>query len=236
MKLSLEMLYRAKFRNVRFYECGDYFEMYVYRGVWSRVPEREGKCRGYKWQSSEDYLERHRARVLRKRGEIRRLLKKYKFQRLLTLTFKDNITDVSLADRLFDRFIARVKRRYPEFSYVGVREFQKRGAVHYHLLIGMYIPQRELAELWGHGFVSVNFLKLKSAINYVSKYLAKSVDDERLFGRRLILKSRELYVVVRTFLLVDAKKLFDFVRGAEIDYWQFYEDAGVLFICGHLPP
>ncbi|MEL6310969.1 MAG: hypothetical protein AAFQ17_01165 [Pseudomonadota bacterium] len=56
-------------------------------------------------------------------------------------------------------------------------EFQKGGWVHFHLImvdVGR-IPHAKLAELWGHGFVSVKRLTPK-AVRYCTKYLAKGED------------------------------------------------------------
>ena len=52
----------------------------------------------------------------------------------ITLTFKENISDVTEANKLFNAWTKSVLRKYPEFKYLCVPEFQKRGAVHYHLI------------------------------------------------------------------------------------------------------
>ena len=74
-----------------------------------------------------------------RRDTIRRLVtmnfdkSKSKF---VTLTFRENIKDVKVANSLFKAFIRRLKKVYKELLYVSVIEFQdknNRGAVHYHI-------------------------------------------------------------------------------------------------------
>ena len=57
----------------------------------------------------------------------------------LTLTFKENITDVKKANYMFTKFKQRIdyeitKKKKSYLKYAGIIEFQKRGAVHYHVL------------------------------------------------------------------------------------------------------
>lgn len=80
------------------------------------------------------------------------------FKTFITLTFKENITDLSYANREFHKFTSKVSRRCKnlgfEYMYIGVPEFQKRGAVHYHLLTNLpvnseIIPkQKKPLKLW----------------------------------------------------------------------------------------
>lgn len=126
----------------------------------------------------------------------------------ITLTFKENITDLDYANKEFNKFIKRVRYIKNDFSYLAVPEFQKRGAVHYHLLTNLdpnididIIPKQENKDSmydvvsWKHGFTSVFDLKLTddkfSVSAYMSKYFFKEIDN-RLFGRRKILYSSNL--------------------------------------------
>lgn len=55
----------------------------------------------------------------------------------LTLTFKENITDPKEAQRRFNSLATHIlKPRYGE--YIAIRERQKRGAIHYHLLVPVF--------------------------------------------------------------------------------------------------
>lgn len=128
------------------------------------------------------------------------------FTTFLTLTFKDNIKDLSFANKIFNNWVTTVRRAYPDFKYLGVPEFQKRGAVHYHLMTNLkvdsdlIIAQENNAKMydvkyWSYGFTSVFDLSLSdnnfSVSLYLAKYFYKDIDN-RLFGRRKILASRNL--------------------------------------------
>lgn len=129
------------------------------------------------------------------------------FYTFVTLTFKENITDISFANKCFSNFIRSIKRVYPGFKYLGVPEFQKRGAVHYHLLTNLsldshlIIKQKDKENMydvkyWRYGFSSVFDLinKTDEKFNialYICKYLYKDIDN-RLFGHNKILKSNNL--------------------------------------------
>jgi len=65
---------------------------------------------------------------------------------LITLTYKNNIQDLDIANRDFSNFIKRLKYvlekyNYPykgfKLKYIAKPEFQERGAVHYHLLCNL---------------------------------------------------------------------------------------------------
>ena len=135
----------------------------------------------------------------------------------ITLTFKENIEDVTEANKKFHDWVRMISRKYPDHAYLAVPEFQKRGAVHYHLLdslrCGYEIPARELRRTWNpthkkwydltyydipywqHGFSTAEDLStFDDSFNcalYITKYLFKDVDN-RLFGRNKILKSNNL--------------------------------------------
>lgn len=55
----------------------------------------------------------------------------------ITLTFAENITDVTEANKKFNNWSKCILRKKPDFKYLCVPEFQKRGAVHYHLITNL---------------------------------------------------------------------------------------------------
>lgn len=115
--------------------------------------------------------------------------------KFFTLTFADNMTDVKNCNYLFMKFILRLNYKFQtKIKYLAVIEFQERGAVHYHVLSDMpYIPQRELQEIWGHGFVYINAVKHVDNIGaYIVKYMSKNTEDTRLQGLKAYLYSRNL--------------------------------------------
>ena len=93
------------------------------------------------------------------------------------------------------KFIQRLKYKFGKnIKYLAVIEFQNRGAVHYHVLSDIpYIPQEELQELWGEGFVYINAITHVDNIGaYIVKYMTKDNTDDRLQGLKAYLFSRNL--------------------------------------------
>lgn len=135
----------------------------------------------------------------------------------ITLTFGDEVTEITEANNKFSNFTRQWNRNFPEFRYLGVPEYQKNGRVHYHLLTnlvcGDQIPEKEPIKTynkntrketvlkfydlpyWGYGFSSAfNIDTTNDQFNvalYITKYLFKDVDN-RLFGHNKILKSNNL--------------------------------------------
>lgn len=136
----------------------------------------------------------------------------------ITLTFADNVTDIILANKKFANYIRSVKTIFPQLKYIGVPEFQKRGAVHYHILTNIpvdseLIPKRENKSIfnpstkkitqlefydlkyWSYGYSSAfNLNDTDDNFNvglYICKYLYKDIDS-RLYGHKKILKSNNL--------------------------------------------
>lgn len=96
-----------------------------------------------------------------------------------TITYKENMTDTKRLYDDFRKFIMRLKYKYSDVEYLSVVEPQGRGSWHCHVLLKftehekIYIPNKEVAELWGKGFVSVKAIR-KDVDNlgaYLSAYL-----------------------------------------------------------------
>lgn len=111
----------------------------------------------------------------------------------VTLTFKENIKELKEANVYFKKFILRLKYLHKDIKYLAVPEFQKRGAVHYHLLINFEMAHDKLQKIWGQGFVMINRVKHVNNLGmYISKYVGKDLFDIRYYGMRKILSSRNL--------------------------------------------
>ena len=123
----------------------------------------------------------------------------------LTLTFAQNITELKQANYVFNQFIKRMKYQDKNFEYIAVPEFQKRGAVHYHLLCNLSLPkfrdkserfiyeQNFAKEHWKQGFITVKPVeKIDNMGAYFCKYLGKDMFDARAFGKKKFFKSQSL--------------------------------------------
>lgn len=161
------------------------------------------------------------------------------FKSFVTLTFKENIKDLTNANKKFANWVRQIKRVFPNFKYLGTPEFQKRGAVHYHLFTNLEVGSNLLpyqidnkkrlfnAKYWNHGFssgFSLDDVDDKFCIElYMIKYLYKDVDS-RLFSRNKILKSNNLSKPIeKTIMKVETEQAeFDYIndlikKGYEID-------------------
>jgi len=96
-------------------------------------------------------------------------------------------------------FWSRVRQNSIECErYITVPEFQKRGAIHFHLIIwGMnkYAEQerdtRQIQNLWQRGFVDCLITDGSQKIaGYMAKYMRKSMFDKRLIGQKAYTASR----------------------------------------------
>jgi len=114
----------------------------------------------------------------------------------ITLTFADNVSTLSEANPLFRAFIRRLNNSFSlKVKYISVVEFQKRGAVHYHVLFFNlpFFNIHEFEEIWGHGYTNVQALhNVKNVAAYVAKYLSKETFDKRLVGQKVFFSSRNL--------------------------------------------
>jgi hypothetical protein len=121
---------------------------------------------------------------------------------LVTLTYRDNFTDLTGAYRHFGSFIQTLRYQFGKtFKYVCVPEFQKRGAVHFHALFWslpkeIFLLERQtraIAKLWGRGYV---YMKMTDGDNklsfYLSKYMAKAFVDPRLKNQKCYVTSRNI--------------------------------------------
>lgn len=175
---------------------GDIVEVYTYsnyitgKGGANRTSEKSEDIK----KSLENYANTNQKR----RDMVRRLACcnfNAEYDKFFTLTFKDNLTDVKVANRIFAKFIMRLKHKFTkDLKYLAVVEFQNRGAVHYHVLSDIpFIPSDELQKIWGQGFVYINAISHVDNIGaYIVKYMTKDNTDERLQGQKAYLYSRNL--------------------------------------------
>lgn len=203
-------LYDIKIKKLR----DDYIEVYEYSDHIANLKEDVQNPFGFKARSNYDKADEGEIADKSMQRSFSILMdlaicNSRDFKSFITLTFADNVTDLDYANHEFKKFNSKVKRVYPEYKYLAVPEFQKRGAVHYHLMTNLSIVEHaDILELqvgkknmydvkyWNHGFSSVFDLKLAddkfSVSLYLSKYFWKDIDN-RLFGRRKILYSQNLH-------------------------------------------
>ena len=179
---------------------GNVIEVYEYKnsvlyGYEDKKKEVKGRCS----VAGDDDKEVNREKVLsRARKDLRRLINSNieKYSKFLTLTFRDNITDLDVANYEFNKFIKRLNYHFKiKVKYSVVIEFQKRGAIHYHCLLynlTQKINIGTMEDIWGNGFIKINAIDNVDNVGaYVCKYMTKA-DDDRLKGRKMYFNSRNL--------------------------------------------
>ena len=195
--------------DVKMIIFGNYFEVYKYQ-----KPQLKNfkKNKIVKCEKMEKNTKRFAYSLNRTRNTVRRLVSA-NFQNrdsFLTLTFEENLEDVRIANTCFKQFVRFIRHwiisqgDFPieQFKYLAVIEFQKRGAVHYHVLMHVpFIPQEILKIAWPYGFFKINVTNHVENIGaYVSKYMEKDIADPKLRGKRAYQTSRNL---IRPFEITD---------------------------------
>lgn len=168
----------------------------------------------------------------------------------ITLTFEDNITNINEANKRFRYFIDKVQRVKKDFKYLCIPEFQKRGAVHYHMLCNIDINDKSLIyvqednckfyhiKYWNDGFSSIEIMKndIKKVVGYISKYMTKDIDD-RLFNHKRYFYSRNLIKPREDYIDFNNPKDLDYIKKAiqdkqliyQNDYINSYDNSNVSF-------
>lgn len=207
-----------KKHDVKLIQSGNVIEVITFGKPIYKELEHRPPPEGRKGQASEEDRLLNRIKVTsRAKTELRRLVgansgqwkdengKAYK-PVFMTLTFAENIQDFDTANHNFKLFMLRLGNRVGNrnkrncLKYVVVPEFQKRGAIHYHLILFNlpYIPQRELSDIWGQGRLHLKAIDHVDNVGaYISKYIRKDIGDERLTGKKCYFTSRELLQPVK---------------------------------------
>ena len=109
----------------------------------------------------------------------------------ITCTYRTNQRDFRLSKSHLDKLCRWLRYHYPWCSILWRMETQDRGAIHYHLLVfGVrFIPAKMLTAYWQSLTGDDSYPDVKrihnrrQALSYVSKYIAKRLDQ---VGRRFI--------------------------------------------------
>lgn len=114
-----------------------------------------------------------------------------------TLTYKKNETSRKIAAHDLKLYHQRLSYHVGKsIRYIAIPEFQKRGAIHYHIIYFNlpYVPVELMAsKIWGHGNVDIHVLgHVKNTSAYVAKYITKDTLDSRHKGHRILITSRGL--------------------------------------------
>lgn len=260
----------SKKYDIKLVECGDYIQVYYYENSKSISPKKDTTDLELKKQKlnkifneNEEQKEINKNDLIENKIELRNIIRSKltcqriaksntdKWETFITLTFEDNITEIKTANKKFRYFIDKVRRIKKDFSYIAIPEFQKRGAIHYHLLTNIGIDDEKLIysqednpkfkhiKYWNDGFTSIEIIKgdMKKVVGYISKYMTKDIDN-RLFGFRRFLYSQNLILPKSSYIDVNDERDFEFyqqkIQGKELiyqsDYINPYDNTTVSFL------
>lgn len=198
---------------------GSIVEYYNYeKGYPIGIETRNVNGRGGKNELTLEEKEENRLKVLsRAQRDLRRIVNSNVGQygeeftaKFVTLTFREHITDLRLANAEYEKFIKRLNysmfnTKKANIKYSVVPEFTKIGRVHYHVIFYNlpYVKADKLAAIWGQGFIKIN--KIDNCDNvgaYVSKYMTK--DNEEIKGKKSYFNSRNLFESIE---IIDKKEV-----------------------------
>lgn len=157
---------------------------------------RKGQIETEDEEKEDRTLERRKQTAREARNMVRRLVLSNfdNGSKFITLTFAEDIQDVREANKVFKKFIQRMRYKYGQFKYVAVIEFTKAGRVHYHMMSDLpFILNSELAAIWRNGFVRINEIEHVDNVGaYMVKYMVKDLEDMRLAGNKCYQTSKGL--------------------------------------------
>lgn len=258
--------------DVKIVKCGDYIHVYQFSNTRSKVNKRdEDKKINIKKidtdnltkVSSSDRVEEVKpillANAIRSNLNCQRIAKTNRdsWETFITLTFKENLTDIVQANKIFNAWVSNIRKLKKDFKYIAVPEFQKRGAVHYHVLSNLgredtniiYLQKERVGKAkdlttiydvkyWTKGFVRVDFIKsdYKKIYGYICKYMTKDIDD-KLFGKHRYFNSQNLVKPQTEYLDLTKKEDYDYFmkltnnKSVEYtsDYKDIYTDSNITF-------
>ncbi|MFA6016379.1 MAG: hypothetical protein WC742_15075 [Gallionellaceae bacterium] len=146
----------------------------------------------------------------RAKSRLRQLVLGANLNHLLTLTYRDNVTDFNQASDDLNRFVRKMKFHLPDWLYVAVAEQQERGAWHWHLAVRGRQNVELLRTVWreivGEGNIDVSAPKGTRKdqrlylVQYLGKYLVKAfATGDRKLNKHRFRSSRNIQVPMECF-------------------------------------
>ncbi|MFF2911157.1 hypothetical protein [Paenibacillus sp. NPDC057934] len=127
--------------------------------------------------------------------------------KFITLTYENPNVTLDEAAKDYENWVKRMRERYGDFKYLAVRSFQQRGTLHFHLLADLpMLARAELTDgtfrdIWGLGSVELKRIYSLPMVERRNKLKLDPIKnlrdfkaDERSYGKRLFLQSKNLIV------------------------------------------
>jgi hypothetical protein len=179
--------------------------------------------------------------------------------RLCTLTFEQSHTDklflIRNLNKIFDRFMKRIRRTYPLIKFARSVEIHQSGYPHIHLIFNQYIPYANLQFHWkevGGGYSDIHShprcklhnqrrceicfpnqrdMNYKDAARYLTEEFEKTVQDPHSLGLTWWLSGRRSFATSRNLSLRNPVTNFVYIKplGSEEEVLNYlstiYEDV-----------
>lgn|SRR5574337_68457 len=156
----------------------------------------------------------------------------------VTLTYPGaNMNDPKKLYKDLDKFIKKLKYRYKSettIDYLHVVEPHERGGFHVHSLLrfnelkSIFIPNAELADIWGHGFVTIERI---GDVDNIGAYLSAYLADVELNEETVAVAMREGREVIEKEINGETKR---FIKGGRLHMYPpkfriFRKSTGIAF-------
>lgn len=176
----------------------------------------------------------------RAKSKARKLAMTMKADRILTLTFRENLIDRYNCDKLFVRFIKLVHEKYPNWKYVSCAEKQKRGAWHYHLAVSGFQDVGFFRQAWlklTDGNIDVTSPRTKGdkdksaciIASYITKYLNKAFVQNYEFGKQRYRCSQGI-VLREAIFWISSQTWRDAIKDASDFLENLYGHVGTVYL------
>jgi len=206
----------------------------IVQGSWGIYKAEKPKRIGERVLTPEEKEHNKKRATMRARANIRRDLLIIGADRMLTLTYRDNVTDRKKVISDFRKFTRVLRRIFKNFNFVAVLEAQERGALHIHMGIAGWHDVNILRAEWlaiigpsigddgkqvSGGNIDISFKPdgkgnpYGKMASYMAKYLGEDVDVGRKEGEHRYFRSQNIERPSEVFY-VSA----DAPHGAEADF------------------
>lgn len=193
----------------------------------ANIPKKASRGQSANRAGNEDRAAR------RAKSRLRQLILGANLTHLLTLTYRENVTDFSRAVDDLSRFIRKIRAHLPGWLYVAVAEQQERGAWHWHIAVRGRQDVELVRSLWrqivGEGNIDVSAPKGNRKdqrlylVQYLGKYLVKEfTTGDRKLNKHRFRAARNIEVPLETFTIPAGAGS----KTAEVALQELYEAAG----------
>lgn len=237
--------------NTKFIQSGERLEVYKYRAYLKQGGEsrnKEGR-KGRQTVSEEDKknntINSRRQNLNNAKNKINRLVKcNPDLNTFITLTYKENMQDLVKSKQHLSRFFKKIKSEFSDLKYIYVLQFQRRGAIHFHVLCNFPIPIKTskrvtkeqndynlyfMRKFWKHGYCDCRNLYCENinAGRYISAYITKDLFEKDMKGYRCYTTSRNINKPIVT--KVDMKATNDQMINTEGYKLKFYNKYKIAY-------